>query len=127
MSNVIDLLTRRPIEQERDWQPAAGECLACFVRRMVERGNCTGTLVWAEHWKRHRSPGASALIGRLERQGGACDCALVTVLWSPTADVWERPEPAGPSAREEVPACEGVRPRSTRPCGLWTARTPATG
>lgn len=127
MSNVIDLLTRRTIEPERDWQPAPGECLACFVRRMVERTGCTGTLVWAEHWKRRRSPGASALIGRLERQGGGCDCALVTVLWSPAAELWEWTDSRGLSASTEVPSCEGVRPRSTRPCGLWTARTPATG
>lgn len=127
MSNVIHLLTRQRFDPAQEWQPRPGECLACFVHRMVGRCACTGTLVWAEHWKRVRSPGASALIGRLERQGAVCDCALTSVLWSPAPELWQWTEPGQPSAPEKVLTCPGVRPRSTRPCALWSAPAPISG
>lgn len=124
MSNVIHLLTKGRIGAADDWEPAQGECVACFVSRMVRRCACTGTLVWAEHWKRVRSPGASALIGRLEREGGICDCALVSVLWAPSPDRWQWTGSGELAAPDAVPACAGVRPRATRPCGLWSAAPP---
>jgi hypothetical protein len=127
MSNVIHLLTRQPIDPQRDWGPAPRECLPCFVARMVEATGCTGTLVWAEHWKRLRSPGASALMARLERQGAICDCALVTVPWTRAPDLRVWTTEGGLVELAALPACPGVRPRSTRPCELWTSRTLPTG
>jgi hypothetical protein len=126
MSNVIDLLTRQPLAPTPDWEPASGECLACFVRRAIEPRGCTGTLVWAEQWKRVCSPRASALIGRLERLGAACDCGVVATVWAPAADLWEwcderLVEP------QVMPSCLGVRARSTRPCTLWSVRALPVG
>ncbi len=122
MTNVIQLRSRQRVDPAHEWRPAPGECLACFVHRMVMRCSCTGTLVWAEHWRRMRSPRASALIRRLEGQGAVCDCALTSLLWSPTAGRWD--------AQDEealAPSCAGVRPRSVRPCGLWSALSRPAG
>lgn len=124
MSNVTHLHTRQRIDPAREWAPGPRECLPCFVRRMVERASCTGTLVWAEHWKRVRSPGASALIARIERQGAVCDCAVVSVLWSLSPDLLHRAGAGELVAPALMPACMGVRPRSTHPCGLWAVAGP---
>jgi hypothetical protein len=122
MSNVIHLLTRQPVDPQRDWKPAPRECLPCFVRRMVEARGCTGTLVWAEHWKRLRSPGATALIARLERQGALCDCALISIPWTLSPDLSEWTADGALAEPATPPDCPGVRPRSTRPCELWSSR-----
>lgn len=124
MSNVIHLLTRERVGPAYDWEPVQGECVACFVRRMVERCACTGTLIWAEHWKRVRSPSASAFIGRLERRGAVCDCALVSVLWTLSPEHWTFTTSGELTAPDVAPACAGVRPRATGPCGLWSAAPP---
>lgn len=120
MSNVIPLMRRGALEPESGSEPRGGECLLCFVRRRVDACGCTGTLVWTEYWKRARSPTASALIRRLERRGGSCDCSLVTALWSPSFALWHLTGDSGELAEPEVmPPCPGVRPRSTHPCGHW--------
>ena len=127
MSNVIHLHTRRPVDPADDWSPRAGECLPCYLRRMVERGGCTGTLVWAEHWRRLRSPRACALIARLERQGATCDCAVTSVVWSLSRAVFEWSESGTLEEPAVLPGCERVRPRSTRSCELWSSMAAVNG
>lgn len=123
MSNVIPLVRLQPAEPADPGgspEPRTGECLPCFVRRRVDAGGCTGTLVWTEHWRRARSPRASALLRRLEQRGVTCDCALVTTLWSPSLALWQWAVDPGELAEPQVmPACHGVRPRSTHPCAHW--------
>jgi hypothetical protein len=122
MTNVTHVVSRAS-PAGPDTAPGHGECLPCFVRRMVDALGCTGTLVWVEHWKRARSPRATALVRRLERRGAACDCSLVTVLLSPSPALWEwEGESRSLNEPRDLPPCSGVRPRSTHPCAHWTER-----
>jgi Protein of unknown function (DUF2695) len=102
-------------------QPKPGECLHCYVFRMLEFG-CTG-LRWATRYRDLKAPRATALSGRLMSKGAGCDCEIFMNGWSlrrqfqvydPKAEEYEYPE--------EVPACKGVRAGSIQPCGLWTVQ-----
>lgn len=106
--------------------PAEGECLLCYVHRMLEHG-CHG-LRWALRYRDLRAPRATALERRLQEKGASCDCevflnayqlqeehlvlgALLDVGGFPVGEVLEYPHP--------MPPCRGVRAGSTRPCALW--------
>ena len=102
-------------------QPKPGECLHCYVYRMLEFG-CTG-LRWATRYRDLKAPRATALAGRLMSKGAGCDCEIFMNGWSlrreyrvydPETEEYEYPE--------EVPACKGVRAGSIQPCGIWTVR-----
>ena len=102
-------------------QPKAGECLHCYVYRMLEFG-CTG-LRWAKRYRDLRAPRATALEGRLMSKGAGCDCEIFMNGWTllrqykvydPEGEEYEYPE--------ELPACKGVRGGSVQPCGLWTVQ-----
>jgi hypothetical protein len=106
--------------------PRDGECLLCYVYRMLEHG-CTG-LRWALRYRDLRAPRATALEGRLGQKGGYCDCEIfmnayqpVHELWTPGREYdeggmtyWVDPEPP-----EQLPPCRGVRAGSTKGCTLW--------
>ena len=103
-------------------QPKAGECLHCYVYRMLEFG-CTG-LRWAKRYRDLKAPRATALDGRLMSKGAGCDCEIFLNGWSmrreyqvydPDAEEYDYPE--------ELPACTGVRAGSVQPCGLWSAQS----
>lgn len=111
--------------------PRPGECLLCYVYRMLEHG-CTG-LRWARLYRDLRAPRATALERRLGDRGGFCDCEIFLNGFDlrPEYLVPEREyvdadgvvtstDPMYPSL---MPACLGARRGSTRPCGLWAART----
>jgi hypothetical protein len=53
-----------------------GECVLCYVHRMVRAFGCDGTLRWAVRWRDRRAPRALALIDRLTARGAHCDCEL---------------------------------------------------
>lgn len=104
-----------------------GECLPCYVYRMLEYG-CTG-FRWAGHYRDVRAPRATGLERRLGSIGGFCDCEIFMNAYQPILEVWtpgstvrnkygfeEIIEPEWP---EEMPACRGARPGSTKPCSLW--------
>jgi len=55
-------------------KPGPGECLLCYVYRMLELG-CTG-LRWARYYRDQRAPRATALEERLGSKGGFCDCEI---------------------------------------------------
>ncbi len=120
MSNVFDIATRRPIDGDPREAPRPGECVICFVRRMVAARGCTGALPWVERWRLARARRATALVDRLRRRGAACDCAVVGGLWTISAALWV-PDPLTGELTEptEVPDCPGVRPNSTQACELW--------
>lgn len=115
-------------------EPEAGECLLCYVHRMISAFGCDTHLRFATLYRDVRAPRATGLERRLGRVGGFCDCEIflngyelrpaagwLDPAWS--GDAWDADEveaDAGASgARAEMPACLGVRTGSTQPCDLW--------
>jgi len=88
--------------------PRGGECLACYLDRVLRDAPCDGSLRLARTYRDALAPRAVALEGRLESGGGFCDCeVLMNVYWSKT---------------DEVRPCRGARRGSTKPCDLWLRR-----
>lgn len=121
MSNVIHLLTRRPIESPAEVLPEPGECLPCFVSRMVAAQGCSDALRWVEQFRVHRANRATALARRLTAQGAVCDCSVTQVVWRLSPGLWEWTEDGELLPPLEAPSCRGVRPNSTQPCAQWIA------
>jgi hypothetical protein len=61
-------------------QPKPGECLHCYVYRMLEFG-CTG-LRWAKRYRDLNAPRASALERRMMSKGAGCDCEIFMNGWT---------------------------------------------
>ncbi len=102
-------------------RPQPGECLHCYVCRMLEFG-CTG-LRWATRYRDLKAPGAMALGELLMSKGAGCDCEIFMNGWSlrHTYQLWN-PEAEEFDYPEELPACQRVRAGSIQPCGLWTVQ-----
>jgi hypothetical protein len=98
-----------------------GECLACFVARMLRSFGCDTTLRWAREFRGQRAPRATALERRLESMGGFCDCEIFLNGISMIDRLLVTDPATGEPERwpKELPSCEGVRPGSTRWCGVW--------
>lgn len=97
--------------------PHEGECLFCYVYRMLEFGCLPDRLTWARRWRDLRAPQATALERRLEARGGFCDCEIFMNGWRPRdLLVDEHGDLVYP---EVMPACPGVRRGSAQPCPLW--------
>ena len=99
--------------------PHDGECLLCYVHRMLEYG-CTG-LRWAVRYRDLRAPRATALERRLGRRGGYCDCEIFLNGYEPApgavdpvAGVLRRREVAGPA-----PCLPWCTCRVDKGCTLW--------
>lgn len=113
------LLRRESIELTT---PRPGECLLCYVYRMLEFG-CFGRR-WTERYRDLRAPRATALDRRLASRGACCcDCEIFFnayelkqrwKVWDETAYDWVEPQ--------QMPPCTGVRPGSTQPCQIWIAQ-----
>ncbi|MGY1741714.1 MULTISPECIES: DUF2695 domain-containing protein [unclassified Blastococcus] len=102
--------------------PRAGECVFCFVDRMLDAFGCATTLRWARRWRDLRLPRATGLERRLGARGGHCDCEVFLNGWDLRPDLQvpdEQGEPGWPRPR---PECAGVGPRSSQPCAHWVAR-----
>jgi hypothetical protein len=127
MSAEFDLAPVLHIERElrhlsvEITQPMAGECLHCYVCRMLVFG-CTG-LRWAQRYRDLTAPRATALRERLMSKGAGCDCEIFRNGWSlrreyqvydPEAEEYDYPD--------ELPDCKGVRAGSVQPWFLWTVR-----
>ncbi len=106
--------------------PREGECLLCFVYRMLELG-CTG-LRWARRYRDLRAPRATALEQRLGSKGGFCDCEiflngyeLAPKHWVPENEYVEDGVNyvSDPCYPERMPPCRGVNRGSTQGCKLW--------
>lgn len=93
--------------------PWPRECLACYVRRMLEHG-CNG-LKWTKAYRDLRAPRATALERKFAELGGTCDCEVMANVFHPTAELWERDE-------VNIPPCLTVRLGTIRPCALWLMR-----
>lgn len=108
--------------------PKEGECLCCFVIRMIDQHGCDTTLRWSQRFRDLRAPRATALESRLSRMGGFCDCEIFMngVSLAPHLQVVGRNEydeivdvrwPA------PLPECAAVRRGSTRWCSNWERQT----
>jgi hypothetical protein len=110
-------------------EPHPGECLLCYVHRMLELG-CTG-LRWAARYRDLKAPRATGLERRLGAVGGYCDCEIFLNGYEPARELWTPAreydedgvtfyvEPEWP---EQLPACGGARAGSTKGCALWVRR-----
>ena len=101
--------------------PRPGECLACFVARMLRSFGCDTTLRWAQEFRDQRAPKATALERRLEDMGGFCDCEIFLNGISMVDRLLATNPATGEPERwpQQLPSCEGVRLGSTRWCGVW--------
>lgn len=88
-----------------------GECLICYLCRMLEEFGCDGSLRFTAAFRDERMPRARALEHRLARAGGYCDCEVT----------YNAVRAVGP-APDGVPECRQVRTGTTRPCALWRCR-----
>lgn len=106
-----------------------GECLLCYVWRMLEFG-CRG-LHWATRYRDERAPRDSALEERLGQRGGFCDCEIFVNGYEPAPQLWTAPmeveedgvewlEDMHPP--EEMPPCRGAARVSTKACNHWVVR-----
>jgi Protein of unknown function (DUF2695) len=100
------------VEAEVAWlsryltEPGEHECLRCFLLRMVNEFGCDGTHRWAGRWREVRSPRARALLRRLERLGGFCDCEVLLNVFPDYPDTG-RPLPcAGQRQAGSAVPCE---------------------
>jgi hypothetical protein len=99
--------------------PHEGECLLCFVARMLDDFGCDTTLRWAARYRDVRAPRARALEQRLGSVGGFCDCEIFLngyQLAEALCDHDEWGDRVAPAAR---PTCTGARGGSTKPCSAW--------
>lgn len=115
-------------------EPLPGECLLCYVARMLEQFGCLSTLRFATRYRDLCAPRATALEWRLGQRGGFCDCGIFWNGYQPTWRVldaagWVCPSPEhSPGYCEEcvnalstvpLPLCRGVRKGSTQGCQFW--------
>lgn len=94
--------------------PRPGECLRCYLLRMIAEFGCDGTFRWTIHWRDVCAARPGRLLSQLARRGGCCDCEILMNVYPDYPDV--------PSA---LP-CAGVpKPGSHRPCDLGELRRTA--
>lgn len=101
--------------------PRVGECLACFVLRMLEDFGCDETIRFALRFRDLRAPRATALPTRLGSMGAFCDCEILIHAFSASA-LRRRYDADGEELAPEPPRCAGVRRGSVQPCGEWQRR-----
>jgi hypothetical protein len=134
METTIDDEAERYLRQlSAEWvRPEQGECLTCFVDRMLHRFGCDGTLRFALFFRDQRAPAAAALEQTLGDAGGYCDCEVLMNAVEPAAHLstperWEVDaggrevyiEAAEPTV---TPDCLRVPAGSTQPCANWAER-----
>lgn len=111
--------------------PNPGECLHCYVHRMVVEFGCDNQLRFAVHYRDVRAPRATGLERRFGRAGAYCDCEIFLNGYDVQPGRWVpevASESGGISWIEEQPGptpqlgCRGVRAGSTQPCSLWGRR-----
>jgi hypothetical protein len=103
-------------------EPHEGECLLCFVSRMIDDFGCDTTLRWAARFRDLRAPRATALAQRLGDVGGFCDCEIFLNGYRVAAHLCELDEWGDLVGPGERPSCAGARRGSTKPCGAWERR-----
>lgn len=130
----IDLLAERLVRRASDELLAIrdGECVVCYVNRMVAAFGCNTNLRFARHFRDARAPRATAIERRFGQVGGYCDCEILMNGWSPHPRFWtpaRETEEDGivfcddPRPPDPPPPCGTVRRGSIRPCGNWVRHT----
>ena len=103
-------------------EPRSGECLACYVLRMLDEFGCDTSLRFARNFRDQVARRATGLERRLGNMGGFCDCEIFLngIRLAPHLRTYDGngEEVAG----EFRPACAGVRRGSTQPCDHWVRR-----
>src|SRR4051812_8046515 len=54
-----------------------GECLYCYLTRMLEAFGCDNTLRWSERWREQQQTAYRWLMTWLRKNGGYCDCEVL--------------------------------------------------
>lgn len=104
-------------------EPLVGECVLCFLARVVGEHGCDGTLRGVVRFREVAAPDATGLEARLARRGEPCDGRVLSDGWQLTREACVRDVHTDElSVPDPVPWCHGVRPGSSRPCGLWELR-----
>ncbi len=105
--------------------PRAGECLVCYVARMLGEFGCDTTLRFAQSYRDLRAPRATALEQRLGSMGGFCDCEIFVngMRLAPHLRTYDAD---GEEVTTGLPACAGVRRGSTQGCSCWVRRRRGT-
>jgi hypothetical protein len=101
--------------------PHPGECLPCFIARMVGLHGCDNSLRWARRWRDLQLPRASGLERRLRARGGYCDCEVLLNGWMLGTELEALDDEDEPELDEpgDPPPCPGVPSRSDQPCDQW--------
>jgi hypothetical protein len=106
-------------------EPQDGECLVCFVARMVGELGCDSSLLWARRFRDLRSPTATALVRKYMDQLVVCDCLIVHKAHQPVRELMERDIHSDELRRPaHLPPCSGVRRTNTRACANWERLVP---
>lgn len=113
--------------QEPLTEPRPGECLFCYVDRMLDGFGCDTTLRWARRWRDLRVPRATGLERRLGARGGYCDCEIFLNGWDLRSDLQVLDEHGEPQWPRPRPDCAHVGPRSSQPCGNWVPQVRRSG
>lgn len=124
--------------------PLSGECLLCYIARMISQWGCQGTR-FMEHYRDSVAPRATALRDRMSRMGACCcDCevflnayelrpALILAVGVERSlvelDEFDESDDSYDDDFDEecdadlfvgeLPSCRGVRRGSTQPCANW--------
>lgn len=115
-----ELLVRDAAAQLTGPQP--GECVICFVARMLDEFGCDTSLRFALRYRDLVAPLATGLERRLGAMGGYCDCEIFLNGVRLGDHLLEHDEFDEPVAPDPVPRCGGVRRGSTRSCANWVRR-----
>jgi hypothetical protein len=99
--------------------PTSGECLLCYVLRMLNEFDCDNTLRFAVAYRDLSAPRATALESRLASMGGFCDCEIFLNAMSRAPHLRTHDEHGDEVAGESLPPCVGVRQGSTQGCSHW--------
>ena len=103
-------------------EPAPGECVLCYVDRMLAAFGCDCTLRSARSWRDRRLPRRTGLERRLEARGGFCDCEVFLNGWTLRGHLEVLGDDGEPTWPAERPPCARVGPRSSQPCANWEPR-----
>lgn len=103
-------------------QPRPGECLCCYVARMLRQFGCDNNLRFARAFRDRRAPRAIGLERRLGSRGGFCDCEIFLNDQQLADDVVGLDEHGERRESTEPPDCQGVRRGSTQGCANWVKR-----
>jgi hypothetical protein len=99
--------------------PDEGECLCCYVWRMLGEFPCDGTHRHAFRYRDARAPRATALAERLS-EVGACCCDCEIFLNGYTLRAGDEVLELVDRGLLAMPGCQGVRRGSVQPCRTWT-------